>query len=81
MDKLIGIFLAEAEAEAEAYLKEEQDWIEFFVPKLVEKERMRFVEIKALWDEFHNARGRNDLSRSFAFIYDWDENHKAVQAL
>ncbi len=47
--------------------------MEFFVPKLIEKERMRFAEIQSLWNEFH---GDKDLSKSFAFVYDWDENHK-----
>ncbi|MBL8082662.1 MAG: AAA family ATPase [Candidatus Obscuribacter sp.] len=73
VDRLIGVYLNEAEQEASAYLEEERDWVEFFVPKLIEKERMRFAEIQSLWNEFH---GDKDLSKSFAFVYDWDENHK-----
>ena len=33
---------------------------------------MRFPEIKADWDEFHQGR---DLSKAVAFPYLWDDNH------
>ncbi|MBX9940989.1 MAG: ATP-dependent metallopeptidase FtsH/Yme1/Tma family protein [Candidatus Obscuribacterales bacterium] len=73
VDELIKVYLEEAEAEARAYLHEEREWVEYFVPVLVQKERMRFAEIKEHWDRFHKGK---DLSRSFAFVYDWDENHQ-----
>lgn len=75
VDELIRIFLDEAYAEAEAYLKEEADWVEYFWPVLVARERMRWAEVKEHWDTFHKERGRDDLSKSFAYIYQWDENH------
>jgi cell division protease FtsH len=78
VDQLIGVFLDEASKEATAYLEQERGWIEFFVPKLLAKERMRFAEIKTLWDEYHHTD--TDLSRSFAFTYEWDANHLAAKA-
>ena len=78
VDKFIDLFLREAEAEADAYIKEELDWIEWMAPKLVKAERMRFSEIEPLWNDFHNERGRGDLSNAVAFPYTWDNNHEGL---
>lgn len=75
VDKFISLFLLEAEAEADAYLKEEQDWVRFMAPKLIKAERMRFDAIEKLWNEFH---GDKDLSRAVAFPYAWDKNHEGL---
>jgi cell division protease FtsH len=75
VDELIAVMLDEAETEATAYLEEERAWVEYFAPILVARERMRFAEVKALWDQFHEGK---DLSREFAFKYNWDPNHVEV---
>ena len=75
VDAFIDLFLNEAETEADAYLAEEADFIKWMAPRLVKAERMRFPEIKADWDEFHQGR---DLSKAVAFPYLWDDNHVAL---
>ncbi|HEY9786070.1 MAG TPA: ATP-dependent metallopeptidase FtsH/Yme1/Tma family protein, partial [Candidatus Obscuribacterales bacterium] len=76
VDDMIALFLDEAEAEAEVYLLEEREFIEYMVPILVEAERMRLTEIKAHWEKIHGGR---DLSRAVAFPYLWDENHRGMK--
>jgi cell division protease FtsH len=75
VDDFIALFLAEGEAEADAYLREEEGFIHWMVPQLIKAERMRLPQIKACWDQFHQGK---DLSRAVAFPYAWDENHKGM---
>jgi hypothetical protein len=77
VDKFINLFLTEAEVEADSYLAEEAEWIRWMAPTLMTRERMRFKEIEAYWNEFHKGK---DLTRAVAFPYNWDRNHKLLEA-
>lgn len=77
VDELITIYLDEAYEEAEAYLREEAEWVDYFWQILVERERMRWNEIEEHWSKFHKNA---DLSKSFAYVYQWDPNQNPALA-
>jgi cell division protease FtsH len=80
VDRMIALFLDEAQAEADAYLQEEADFIKHMAPILVQAERMRLPEIKAHWDRFHEGKDLTSPS-SVPFPYAWDDRHVGLSIL
>jgi len=80
VDAFIALFMDEAEAEADAYLKEEEGWIRWVMPKLVKAERVRIEQMVAWWNEYHEQYHPGvDYSTKVAWAYAWDENHAGLE--
>ena len=79
VDRFLALFMDEAEAEADAYLREEEGWIRWVMPQLVKAERLRISAMVKLWDEYHNEHHKDvDYSTKVAWAYAWDENHAGM---
>ena len=80
VDAFIALFMDEAEAEADAYLHEEEGFIRWVMPRLVKAERMRIEQMVALWDEYHNEHHpERNYAEAVAWPYAWDPNHQQLE--